>query len=78
MGMRDNDRGAASNIIDVYVDGNHVGKQTVSPGEVKVLLVNISNGKSLALETTCSRASNCQTVYFFKAELTGAVSPGAR
>jgi len=77
-GMRDNDIGSSPSIVDVYVDGNHKGRQTVSPGKVSFLPVDVSNGKSLAVETTCSRASNCNTVYFFQAELTGAVSPGAR
>jgi hypothetical protein len=80
-GMRDNDIGSSPSIVDVYVNGNHKGKQTVYPGKVSSLLVDISNGNSLAVETTCSRASNCQTVYFFKAELTGlknTASPGER
>jgi hypothetical protein len=80
-GMRDNDIGSSPSIVDVYVDGNPgkpTGRQIVSPGQVRELKVDISNGKSLAVETTCTRASKCNTVYFFKAELTGAQSPGAR
>lgn len=78
MGIRDNDMGSSSSIVDVYLDGSHKDRQTVSPGHVSTLLVDISNGQSLAVETTCSRASNCASVYFFKAELTGTRSSGSR
>jgi len=77
-GIADNDRGTNPNIVSVYLDGNQVAAKSVAPSQVKTLLVDLKGAKSLALETTCSRASDCANVYFFKAQIEGAASPGTR
>ncbi|TAG85713.1 MAG: hypothetical protein EAZ09_11670 [Oscillatoriales cyanobacterium] len=66
--------------IDVYVDGNQVASRTGDRGKVHTMLVNISNGKSLAIEVFCARATNCRYAYFFmKAQVEpGASSPGSK
>jgi hypothetical protein len=68
--------------IDVYVDGNQVASRTGDQGQVNTMLVDISNGKSLAVEVFCARATNCQSYtpyYFMKAQVElGARSPGRR
>ncbi len=67
--------------IDVYVDGNQVASQVGKAGQVNTMLVDVSNGKSLALDISCSRATNCQRgyYYFFWFHLIpGASSPGKR
>ena len=66
--------------IDVYVDGNQVASRTGDKGKVHTMLVNISNGKSLAVEVFCARATNCNNSYYFmKAQIEpGASSPGGR
>lgn len=66
--------------IDVYVDGNQVASQTGDSGQVNTMLANISNGKSLAIEVFCARATNCSDSYWFmKAQIEpGARSPGRR
>ena len=79
-GMSDTAVGYAPITITVYLDGNQVASRTASPGQVGTLLVDISNGKSLAIETACARATNCNaTLRLFKAQLDlGASSPGRR
>jgi len=67
--------------IDVYVDGNQVASQTGKEGRVNSMLVDISNGKSLAIDVSCSRATNCYQggYYFFWFNIIpGATSPGSR
>ncbi|TAF90953.1 MAG: hypothetical protein EAZ49_07520 [Oscillatoriales cyanobacterium] len=66
--------------IDVYVDGNQVASRTGDRGKVHTMLVNVSNGKSLAVEVFCARATNCYKSYWFmKAQLEpGASSPGSK
>lgn len=67
--------------IDVYVDGNQVASQVGKAGQVNTMLVDVSNGKSLAIDITCSRATNCDRgwYYFFWFHvIPGASSPGKR
>jgi len=67
--------------IEVYVDGNQVASQVGKPGRINTLLVDISNGRSLSLEISCSTAKNCgnRNYHFFKFNLEpGASSPGSR
>jgi hypothetical protein len=67
--------------IDVYVDGNQVASQVGKPGRINTMLVDISNGKSLSLEISCSTAKNCnrRPYHFFKFQIEpGASSPGSR
>lgn len=67
--------------IDVYVDGNQVASRTGDKGKVHTMLVDISNGKSLAVEVFCARATNCNSpsYHFIKAQIEpGAQSPGSR
>jgi hypothetical protein len=66
--------------IDVYVDGNQIASRTGDRGKVNTMLVDISNGKSLAVEVFCARATNCYKSYWFmKAQIEpGASSPGGR
>ncbi len=67
--------------IDVYVDGNQVASGTGGDkGKVHTMLVDISNGRSLAVEVFCARATNCGGYYhFMKAQIEpGASSPGSR
>lgn len=79
-GMEDRARGAAPVTIKVYLDGNEVSSRTASPGKIGTELVDISNGKSLAIETNCARATNCGAgVFFTKAQIEpAAASPGQR
>ncbi|MEG3979029.1 hypothetical protein QT970_31115 [Microcoleus sp. herbarium8] len=69
--------------IDIYVDGNQVASRTGDKGKVHTLLADISNGKSLSIEISCARATNCggwsPSYYFMKAQIEpGASSPGSR
>ena len=67
--------------IDVYVDGNQVASQVGKAGQVNSLLVDVSNGKSLAIDVSCSRATNCNDGYyyfFWFHVIPGASSPGSR
>jgi hypothetical protein len=67
--------------IDVYVDGNQVASQVGKEGRVNTMLVDVSNGKSLAIDISCSRATNCYTgayYFFWLAIVPGASSPGSR
>jgi len=67
--------------IEVYVDGNQVASQVGKPGRINTMLVDISNGRSLSLEISCSTAKNCnrRRYHFFKFNLEpGARSPGRR
>jgi len=67
--------------IEVYVDGNQVASQVGKPGRINTMLVDISNGRSLSLEISCSTAKNCgnRNYHFFKFNLEpGASSPGSR
>src|SRR4028119_1286664 len=66
--------------IDVYVDGNQVASQVGKPGRINTMLVDISNGRSLSLEISCSTAKNCgdRNYHFFKFQIEpGASSPGS-
>ncbi|MEG4121335.1 hypothetical protein QUA43_28170 [Microcoleus sp. N9_B4] len=67
--------------IEVYVDGNQVASQVGKPGRINTMLVDISNGKSLSLDISCSTAKNCnrRMYHFFKFQIEpGASSPGSR
>jgi len=79
-GMSDTHSNSAPVTITAYLDGNEVASKTAAPGKTGTLLVDISKGKSLAIETACARASNCGSpVYFFKAQIEpAAASPGRR
>ena len=69
-------------IIQVYVDGSEVARQEGESGKINTLLVDVSNGQSLAIDINCSRQENCrdhQRYHFFKFHLNpGASSPGSR
>lgn len=68
-------------IIQVYVDGNEVARHEGKSGKVNTFLVDVSNGRSLAIDINCSRKENCRDDYyhFFKFHLNpGASSPGSR
>jgi hypothetical protein len=80
-GMSDTDSDSAPVKIEAYLDGNQIASQTASPGKTGTLLVDISQGKNLSIETSCARATKCNgaTVYFFKAQIEpAAASPGRR
>jgi hypothetical protein len=80
-GMSDTNRNSAPVKIDAYLDGNQIASRTASPGQRGTMLVDISQGKNLSIETSCARASNCGRayVYFFKAQIEpAAASPGRR
>ncbi|MEG4486191.1 hypothetical protein [Microcoleus sp. D2_18a_B4] len=67
--------------IDVYVDGNQVASQVGKDGRVNTMLVDVSNGKSVAVDIYCSRATNCSNkwyYFFWLAIIPGAGSPGSR
>lgn len=67
--------------IEVYVDGNQVASQVGKPGRINTMLVDVSNGRSLALDISCSTEKNCNNRYyhFFKFNFEpGASSPGGR
>jgi len=79
-GVRDQDSKPPAQ-IDVYVDGNQVASQVGKAGQVNSVLVDVSNGKSLAIDVSCSRATNCDNglYYFFWFHvIPGASSPGRR
>lgn len=79
-GMSDTAVGNAPITITVYLDGNQRESKTAYPGQTGTLLVDVSNSKSLAIETACARATNCNaTIRLFKAQIEpGARSPGSR
>lgn len=64
------------------LDGNQVASRVASPGQTGTLAVDITNGKSLAIETSCVRARGCEYmnfIYFFKAQIEfSPTSPGRR
>jgi len=67
--------------IEVYVDGNQVASQVGKPGRINTMLVDISNGKSLYIDISCSTEKNCnrRRYHFFKFQIEpGASSPGSR
>jgi hypothetical protein len=72
--------------IEVYVDGNQVASQVGKPGRINTMLVDVSNGKNLSIDISCSTAQNCmdnpwasRPFQFFKFNLEpGASSPGSR
>jgi hypothetical protein len=67
--------------IEVYVDGNQVASHVGKEGKVNTMLVDVSNGKSLGIDISCSRATNCNSgwYYFFWLNIIpGASSPGGR
>ena len=67
--------------IEVYVDGNRVASEVGKPGRINTMLADISNGKSLSLDISCSTARNCnnRSYFFFKFHIEpGASSPGSR
>ncbi len=66
-------------LIQVYVDGSEVARQEGEQGKVSTFLVDVSNGRSLAIDIKCSRKENCSAYHFFKFHLNpGASSPGSR
>ena len=79
-GMEDRVKGAAPVTIDVYLDGNQLKHRTASPGKLGTEVVDISNGKSLTIETNCARATNCgEGVFFIEAQIEPAAeSPGRK
>ncbi len=67
--------------IEAYVDGNQVASQVGKPGRINTMLADISNGKSLSIDISCSTAQNCdrKPYHFFKFQIEpGASSPGRR
>jgi len=67
--------------IEVYVDGNQVASQVGKLGRINTMLVDVSNGKSLSIDISCSTEQNCnrKPYHFFKFHLEpGASSPGSR
>ena len=68
-------------IIQVYVDGSEVARHEGESGKINTFLVDVSNGRSLAIDLNCSRKDNCGSgdYHFFKFHLNpGASSPGSR
>jgi hypothetical protein len=66
-------------IIQVYVDGSEVARHEGESGQVNTFLVDVSNGRSVAIDLNCSRKENCGYYHFFKFHLNpGASSPGSR
>jgi len=69
-------------IIQVYVDGSEVARHEGESGKINTLLVDVSNGQSLAIDINCSRKDDCGNsafYHFFKFHLNpGASSPGSR
>lgn len=67
--------------IQVYVDGSEVARQEGEQGKISTLLVDVSNGRSLAIDINCARKDNCNGsgYHFFRFHLNpGASSPGSR
>ncbi|MBZ8179302.1 MAG: hypothetical protein SAL07_18230 [Oscillatoria sp. PMC 1051.18] len=70
-GMRDSDRGSAPVIVTLFLDGFQIDSQTVAPGQTRSILADVTNVRSIAIETACTKPINCGSpVYFTKAELT--------
>ncbi len=68
-------------LIQVYVDGSEVARQEGEQGKISTLLVDVSNGRSLAIDINCSRKENCGSYayHFLRFHLNpGASSPGSR
>jgi len=69
-------------IIQVYVDGSEVARHEGEEGKINTFLVDVSNGRSLAIDLNCARKDNCgyfAFYHFFKFHLNpGASSPGSR
>jgi hypothetical protein len=63
-GIQDNDKDAAPTIIKIYLDGKEVMSQTAYPGKIEAALIDISKGKSLAIETNFARTSNRKVALF--------------
>jgi len=65
-------------LIQVYVDGSEVARHEGEQGKISTFLVDVSNGRSLAIDVNCSRKENCGRYHFFKFHLNpGASSPGS-
>ncbi|WP_156331992.1 hypothetical protein [Planktothricoides sp. SR001] len=66
-------------IIQVYVDGSEVARHEGESGKINTFLVDVSNGRSLAIDINCSRKENCSSNYhFLRFHLNpGASSPGS-
>lgn len=79
-GVSDQDKNPPAK-IEVYVDGNQVASHTGKEGIVNTMMVDVSNGKSLAIDINCARATNCGYApyyFFWFAIIPGAGSPGSR
>lgn len=75
-GMRDNDRGSPPNVVNIYLDGERMASERVSPGEKMALSIDVANANNVAIETVCSsQARYCDRVYFFEATLSPAIQP---
>ncbi|MEQ8755078.1 MAG: hypothetical protein RID09_16395 [Coleofasciculus sp. G1-WW12-02] len=70
-GMRDNDQGSPSVLVNVYIDGVRAESRTVSPGgEPAFVSLDVTNTQNLSLEAVCtSRFQYCDRVYFWEASL---------
>ena len=71
------DTGRGQIQMDIYLDGNLVDSGVATAGKTGTLLVDLTNGRSLAIENSCI-SSSCGYVYFFKAEIEVVTSPGGR
>ncbi|MEQ8386980.1 MAG: hypothetical protein RH949_31950 [Coleofasciculus sp. A1-SPW-01] len=72
-GMRDNDQGSPSVLVNVYIDGVEAESRTVVPGgEPAVVSLDVSNTQNVSLEARCNSSSRfqyCDRVYFWEASL---------
>lgn len=70
-GMRDNDQGSPSVLVNVYKDKVKAESRTVTPGgEAAFLSLDVTNTQNVSLEAVCtSRFQYCDRVYFWEASL---------
>lgn len=70
-GMRDDDQGSPSAIVNVYLDGRTAESRSVAPGRRATVALDVSSTNNVSLEVVCSSQSRyCDRVYFWDADLT--------
>ncbi|EDX74181.1 hypothetical protein MC7420_4166 [Coleofasciculus chthonoplastes PCC 7420] len=78
-GLQDGSRNSDDAVLSVYLDGNQVGSRSISRGQAKIWVIDVTNARSVALEVTCPSGSCSSLVRFFEASLDSIPgSPGVR
>jgi len=78
-GIADDFNDGPATSLSIYLDGNEIERQTVTRGQTRTVLLDVTGGRSIALEASCTRAQGCRRMNFWVAQIElGARSPGAR